>query len=55
MIAILFQTAVESVENIETVSSLGLEERMYRYYEQKIKKPTRYLHAASIWLYGLTL
>ena len=36
-----FQTAVESVENIETVSSLGLEQRMYDDYEQKIKKPTR--------------
>ena len=38
---ILLQTAVESVENIETVSSLGLEQRMYTDYKQKIKKPTR--------------
>jgi hypothetical protein len=37
----LLQTAVESVENIETVSSLGLEERMHTDYKQKIKKPTR--------------
>lgn len=40
-IVLLLQTAIESVENIETVSSLGLEERMCSDYEQKIKKPNK--------------
>ena len=35
------QIAFESVENIETVQSLGLEDKLYNEYEEKIKTPMK--------------
>ncbi len=36
------QIAVETVENIDTVASLGLEEKFYTDFGNKIKKPYRW-------------
>ena len=39
------QVALDGVENIDTVVSFGLEERLYKDYKKHLKKPDRYTNA----------
>ena len=40
------QTAVDSIEHIDTVVSLGLEDKFYGVYEEEISKPFRWVGPA---------